>query len=101
MSDAYDRQLRALAKTVAKELGFESFLREGVYCSGVGPNYETVTECRFLRSVGVDSVGEWWGWGVVWGKGGGSGGGGGWSLVGVDSVGEWWGWGWWRGRGAG
>ncbi|KAL8603999.1 hypothetical protein ACOMHN_039043 [Nucella lapillus] len=57
MSDAYDRTLRQLTKSLAKEMGFESFMQEGVYCMIVGPNYETVTESRFLRQIGADATG--------------------------------------------
>jgi purine-nucleoside phosphorylase len=57
MSRAYDVDIRKLAFKAAKELGFESFVREGVYCMLVGPNFETVTECRFLNQVGVDATG--------------------------------------------
>ncbi|KAK7115403.1 purine nucleoside phosphorylase-like [Littorina saxatilis] len=57
MSNAYDRKLRDLAKSIAKEKGFEPFVREGVYCMMVGPNFETVTEARFLNIIGVDATG--------------------------------------------
>ncbi|XP_076470181.1 purine nucleoside phosphorylase-like [Babylonia areolata] len=57
MSDAYDKKLRDLTKTIGKEMGFESFLREGVYICLVGPNYETVAEARFLKQIGVDACG--------------------------------------------
>ncbi|KAL8559716.1 hypothetical protein ACOMHN_002249 [Nucella lapillus] len=57
MSDAYDSKLRDLTKAVGTQMGFESFLREGVYCCLVGPNYETVAEAKFLRQAGVDACG--------------------------------------------
>ncbi|KAK7505817.1 hypothetical protein BaRGS_00003088 [Batillaria attramentaria] len=57
MSDAYDRQIRALAKAEAKRMGLDPFVREGVYSMMVGPNFETVTECRLLRLVGADATG--------------------------------------------
>lgn len=57
MSNAYDRKLRELAKSIAKEKGFESFTREGVYSMMVGPNFETVTEAKFLNIIGVDATG--------------------------------------------
>lgn len=57
MSDAYDLELRKLAKSVAEEMKMKEFIREGVYCMQVGPNYETVTECRFIRQVGADAIG--------------------------------------------
>jgi purine-nucleoside phosphorylase len=55
MSDAYDAQLRALARSVALERGIE--LREGVYVAVSGPNLETRAEYRFLRAIGADVVG--------------------------------------------
>lgn len=57
MSDAYDRDLRALAKQTAKEQGCDSFLQEGVYCMLAGPTYETIAECRALQMLGADAVG--------------------------------------------
>ncbi|XP_060112018.1 purine nucleoside phosphorylase [Heteronotia binoei] len=57
MSDAYDRDLRKLAHTVAKEMGCSGGVREGVYCTLGGPNYETIAECRFLQKLGADAVG--------------------------------------------
>ena len=55
MSDAYDAQLRALAREVALARGIE--LREGVYVAVSGPNLETRAEYRFLRAIGADVVG--------------------------------------------
>ncbi|PWA24891.1 hypothetical protein CCH79_00010103, partial [Gambusia affinis] len=57
MSDAYDRELRALAKETAEEHGCGSFLQEGVYCMLAGPTYETIAECRALQKLGADAVG--------------------------------------------
>ncbi|KAG7229796.1 hypothetical protein INR49_012445 [Caranx melampygus] len=57
MSDAYDRDLRAVAKQTAKEQGCDSFLQEGVYCMLAGPTYETVAECKLLQKLGADAVG--------------------------------------------
>ncbi|XP_028263895.1 purine nucleoside phosphorylase 6 isoform X2 [Parambassis ranga] len=57
MSDAYDRELRALARRTAKEQGCDSFLQEGVYCMLAGPTYETIAECRVLQMLGADAVG--------------------------------------------
>uniref|UniRef100_A0A3B3DIU9 Purine nucleoside phosphorylase n=1 Tax=Oryzias melastigma TaxID=30732 RepID=A0A3B3DIU9_ORYME len=57
MSDAYDRDLRALAKKTAKEQGCDSFLQEGVYCMLAGPTYETIAESRVLQTLGADAVG--------------------------------------------
>ncbi|XP_029009066.1 purine nucleoside phosphorylase 6 [Betta splendens] len=57
MSDAYDRGLRELAKGSAKEQGCDQFLQEGVYCMLAGPSYETIAECRLLKTLGADAVG--------------------------------------------
>lgn len=57
MSDAYDRDLRVLAKQTAVEQGYDSFLQEGVYCMLPGPTYETIAECRVLQKLGADAVG--------------------------------------------
>nr|XP_020443919.1 purine nucleoside phosphorylase-like [Monopterus albus] len=57
MSDAYDSELRALAKETAKEQDCDSFLQEGVYCMLAGPTYETTAECRVLQMLGADAVG--------------------------------------------
>ncbi|CAL1590296.1 unnamed protein product [Knipowitschia caucasica] len=57
MSDAYDRELRQLAMNVAQELGYEDFMKEGVYCVLGGPSFETIAECRMLFRLGADAVG--------------------------------------------
>lgn len=57
MSNAYDKPLRELAMTKAKELGFSDFIREGVYSMMVGPNFETVTEAKLLAILGIDATG--------------------------------------------
>lgn len=57
MSDAYDRELRVLAKETAEEHGCGSFLQEGTYCMLAGPTYETIAECRALQKLGADAVG--------------------------------------------
>lgn len=57
MSDAYDRDLRALTRKTAKELGYDSFLQEGVYCMLAGPTYETIAECKLFQMLGADAVG--------------------------------------------
>jgi purine-nucleoside phosphorylase len=55
MSDPYDRELRALARDVAKErkIGLE----EGVYIQVLGPSYETPAEIRMAERIGADAVG--------------------------------------------
>ncbi len=55
MSEAYSKELRQLAKSVAAEQGIE--LREGVYAGLLGPSYETPAEIRMLRNLGGDAVG--------------------------------------------
>ncbi|XP_049429919.1 purine nucleoside phosphorylase 6 [Epinephelus fuscoguttatus] len=57
MSDAYDRELRTLAKQTAEEQNCGSFMQEGVYCMLAGPTYETIAECRALQMLGADAVG--------------------------------------------
>ena len=55
MSAAYDPDLRALAREVARARG--TVLREGVYVAVQGPNLETRAEYRMLRAMGADVVG--------------------------------------------
>ena len=55
MSMPYDKDLRALARQIATELGIT--LREGVYVAVAGPNLETRAEYRMLRMMGADVVG--------------------------------------------
>jgi purine-nucleoside phosphorylase len=55
MSEPYDRALRALARTVARDAGIP--LDEGVYAGLLGPTYETPAEIRMLQRIGADAVG--------------------------------------------
>jgi purine-nucleoside phosphorylase len=55
MSQAYDPDLRELARQVASEKGI--VLREGVYVGLAGPSFETPADIRFLRTIGADAVG--------------------------------------------
>jgi len=55
MSQAYDPELRTLARQVAREAGV--VLREGVYICLAGPSFETPADLRFLRVIGADAVG--------------------------------------------
>ena len=55
MSEAYDRELQALAQQTALELKIA--LRRGVYVAVTGPNLETRAEYRMLRAMGADVVG--------------------------------------------
>lgn len=55
MSEAYDHDLREMARGAASEVGLE--LREGVYVAVSGPSYETPAEIRAFRALGADAVG--------------------------------------------
>jgi purine-nucleoside phosphorylase len=55
MSDAYDAELRRLARAAADRLGLE--LPEGVYAAWLGPQFETPAEIRFMRAIGGDLAG--------------------------------------------
>jgi purine-nucleoside phosphorylase len=55
MSEAYDEELRAIAREEADRLGIR--LHEGVYVAVTGPNLETAAEYRMLRTMGADIVG--------------------------------------------
>lgn len=55
MSDPYDRELRSLARDVARRVGVR--LEEGVYAGLLGPTYETPAEVRMLEKLGADAVG--------------------------------------------
>ena len=55
MGDAYDPELRRLAREVAARLGIE--VGEGVYGGWLGPQFETPAEIRFMRAVGADLAG--------------------------------------------
>jgi purine-nucleoside phosphorylase len=55
MADAWDADLRSLARAAAGRAGVD--LREGVYLMLSGPSYETRAELRMLRTLGADAVG--------------------------------------------
>ena len=55
LCDAYDPELRNAMREAARAEGIA--LREGVYCSNMGPVFETPAEGRMLRDMGVDAVG--------------------------------------------
>lgn len=55
MSEIYDKRLRELVKSAARELDIP--LKEGVYIQLTGPNYETPSEVRMVRTLGADAVG--------------------------------------------
>lgn len=54
MTDAYDPELRNLAKRVAKERGVR--VQEGVYLGLLGPSFESPAEIRMFRTWGADTV---------------------------------------------
>ncbi|MGC9347151.1 MAG: purine-nucleoside phosphorylase [Anaerolineae bacterium] len=55
MNDAYDPELREMARQIALDEGLP--FQQGVYICLAGPSFETPTEVRFLRLIGVDAVG--------------------------------------------
>lgn len=55
MGNAYDKELREVLTKVAANHRVE--LKTGVYCSVLGPTYETPAEIRMLRTIGADMVG--------------------------------------------
>ena len=55
MTRAYCEQLRKMAKEAAIEHNID--LRTGVYCSVLGPTYETPAEVKMIRTLGADMVG--------------------------------------------
>lgn len=57
MNKAYDLTLRAHVKQIARDMGCDKQVHEGVYTCLGGPNYETVAELRMLKVLGVDCVG--------------------------------------------
>ena len=57
-SNAFDSDLQNIVLKAAETLHMDEFVRkDGTYCFVSGPMYESKAECRFLRSVGGDSVG--------------------------------------------
>jgi purine-nucleoside phosphorylase len=55
MSQAYNRDLLALARQEAQAAGIA--MREGVYIGLSGPSFETPADLRFLQAIGADAVG--------------------------------------------
>jgi purine-nucleoside phosphorylase len=55
MSEAYDRELRTLARRAARKLRLRC--GEGVYAGLLGPSFETPAEIRALQRLGADAVG--------------------------------------------
>nr|AJC98721.1 AGAP005945-RA [Anopheles coluzzii]AJC98733.1 AGAP005945-RA [Anopheles coluzzii]AJC98735.1 AGAP005945-RA [Anopheles coluzzii]AJC98743.1 AGAP005945-RA [Anopheles coluzzii]AJC98747.1 AGAP005945-RA [Anopheles coluzzii] len=57
MANTYDPKLNQQAKVIARQIGIENELREGVYTCLGGPNFETVAEVKMLSMLGVDAIG--------------------------------------------
>jgi purine-nucleoside phosphorylase len=55
LAQAYDRHLRQLARTVAKDNNIP--LHEGIYAAVSGPSFETPAEIRMFRTIGANAVG--------------------------------------------
>lgn len=55
MTEAYSKELRAIAKQAASENEFE--LAEGIYLAVSGPSFETPAEIRAFRALGATLVG--------------------------------------------
>ena len=55
MSEAYDPELNTILGSVAKTHHVD--MKSGVYCSVLGPTYETPAEIRMIRILGGDMVG--------------------------------------------
>jgi purine-nucleoside phosphorylase len=55
LTDAWDPKLREALRAAGRAEGIE--LAEGVYAGLLGPQYETPSEVRYLRTLGADSVG--------------------------------------------
>ncbi len=55
MSSAYDKSLIDKAQKIAEAKGIS--IRKGVYLGTSGPTFETLSEYRYFRIIGADSVG--------------------------------------------
>lgn len=55
MSEVYDKELIKKAKECGNKLRLN--LKEGVYMALTGPNYETPSEVKMVRTLGADAVG--------------------------------------------
>ena len=56
MTQAYHPQLRSYFHQVAKENNI--VLKDGVYCSLLGPTFETPAEIRMIAAIGGDNGGD-------------------------------------------
>lgn len=59
MFDVYNKKYRDIVKEIVKELGFNDFIREGVYSFLIGFIFEIVIECWLLCLLGSDVIGNW------------------------------------------
>ncbi|CAL4162044.1 unnamed protein product, partial [Meganyctiphanes norvegica] len=57
MNNAYDKDFRIKAMSVALEMKLGNVIREGTYVMVGGPSFETVAELKMLHILGVDAVG--------------------------------------------
>ncbi|XP_070501243.1 purine nucleoside phosphorylase-like [Chironomus tepperi] len=57
MNRAYDPELIKVAEDLSKEMGLQNETHTGVYICLGGPSYETVSELRMWKMLGVDAVG--------------------------------------------
>ena len=55
MTTIYDKELRSVIKSTAKDIHIE--LKEGVYVQLTGPSFESAAEVRMVRLLGGDAVG--------------------------------------------
>jgi purine-nucleoside phosphorylase len=55
MTQAYDEAMIELLQKIGKQ--HQVHIKTGVYCSVLGPSYETPAEIRMLRIIGADMVG--------------------------------------------
>lgn len=55
MSGPYDFEYIKLAKQTALELKIN--IKQGVYCSVLGPSYETAAEVKMIKLLGADAIG--------------------------------------------
>ena len=55
MTNAYDKNLIAIAKKIAEKQNLD--IKEGVYMYFAGPNFETPAEIRAARILGADAAG--------------------------------------------
>jgi len=56
-SNAYSKEIQDLVTKSAAKLGFNFLQPGGCYAMVSGPTYESTTEAKWLRALGVDSVG--------------------------------------------